>query len=190
MRRGNLRRRVTVFSRPTGTSDFVPAISTHSAARSTIDISGVGFAIGAGLSGGVLAAKFGRRVLQLGALVALTGLFWLWFVLQNQTDFNFWAIMPGMLITGIGAGLIVAALFDIVLSAADGSEVGSASGVLSAVQSISSSLGVAVFGTVFFAQVKLGDVTLGLQNGILVSALLMVLFLAVTPFLPNHQARE
>lgn len=150
----------------------------------------VGFAIGAGLSGAVLAAKFGRGVLQLGAFVALTGLTWLWFVLQNQTDFNFWAIMPGMLITGIGAGLIVAALFDIVLSAADDSEVGSASGVLSAVQSISSSLGVAVFGTVFFAQVKLGDVTLGLQNGILVSALLMVLFLAVTPFLPKHQAKE
>jgi predicted MFS family arabinose efflux permease len=109
-------------------------------------------------------------------------------VLQNQTEFNFWLLVPGMVIAGLGSGLIVAALFDIVLGAADDSEVGSASGVLSAVQSIASSLGVAVFGTVFFGQVKLGAIAQGLQNSLWVSALLMVLFLAVTPFLPKQSA--
>jgi EmrB/QacA subfamily drug resistance transporter len=148
----------------------------------------VGFAIGAGLSGGFLAAKFGRRVLQLGAVIQIVGLVLLWFVLQNQTEFSFWTLVPGMVISGLGSGLIVAALFDIVLGAADDSEVGSASGVLSAVQSIASSLGVAVFGTVFFGQVKLGAITQGLQNSLWVSALLMVLFLAVTPFLPKQSA--
>jgi EmrB/QacA subfamily drug resistance transporter len=148
----------------------------------------VGFAIGAGLSGGFLAAKFGRKVLQIGAALNIVGLALLWLVLQNQTEFNFWLLVPGMVIAGLGSGLIVAALFDIVLGAADDSEVGSASGVLSAVQSIASSLGVAVFGTVFFGQVKLGAITQGLQNSLWVSALLMVLFLAVTPFLPKQSA--
>lgn len=150
----------------------------------------VGFAIGAGLSGGFLAAKFGRRVLQLGAVIQIVGLVLLWFVLQNQTEFNFWTLVPGMVISGLGSGLIVAALFDIVLGAADDSEVGSASGVLSAVQSIASSLGVAVFGTVFFGQVKLGEITMGLQNSLWVSVLLMVLFLLVTPFLPKQSAAQ
>jgi MFS family permease len=126
----------------------------------------------------------------MGAIIELVGLVLLWLVLQNQTDFNFWLLVPGMIITGLGSGLIVAALFDIVLGAADDSEVGSASGVLTAVQSIASSLGVAVFGTVFFAQVKVGDVTQGLQNALWVSALLMVLFLAVTPFLPKQSADQ
>lgn len=150
----------------------------------------VGFAIGAGLSGGFLAAKFGRRVLQLGAVIQIVGLVLLWFVLQNQTEFSFWTLVPGMVISGLGSGLIVAALFDIVLGAADDSEVGSASGVLSAVQSIASSLGVAVFGTVFFGQVKLGEITTGLQNSLWVSVLLMVLFFVVTPFLPKQSAAQ
>jgi EmrB/QacA subfamily drug resistance transporter len=150
----------------------------------------VGFAIGAGLSGGFLAAKFGRKVLQLGAALELVGLALLWLVVQNQTDFNFWTLVPGMVITGLGSGLIVAALFDIVLGAADETEVGSASGVLSAVQSIASSFGVAIFGTVFFAQAKVGAFNQGLLNALWVSALLMVLFLIVTPFLPKESTEQ
>jgi EmrB/QacA subfamily drug resistance transporter len=150
----------------------------------------VGSAIGAGLSGGFLAAKFGRKVLQWGALGQILGVALLWLVIQNQTDFNFWALVPGMLVAGIGSGLMVAALFDIVLGAADESEVGSASGLLSAVQSIASSLGVAVFGTVFFAQVKLGDVNQGLQNALWVSAALMVVFLLISPLLPKKSADQ
>jgi len=146
----------------------------------------VGFAIGAGLSGGFLAAKFGRKVLQLGAGLEIVGLVVLWFVVNSQTEFNFWLLVPGMVITGLGSGLIVAALFDIVLGAADETEVGSASGVLSAVQSIASSLGVAVFGTVFFGQAKLGQINQGLLNSLWVSVGLMVLFLVVTPFLPKQ----
>lgn len=146
----------------------------------------VGFAIGAGLSGGFLAAKFGRKVLQLGAGLEIVGLLVIWFVVNSQTEFNFWLLVPGMVITGLGSGLIVAALFDIVLGAADETEVGSASGVLSAVQSIASSLGVAVFGTVFFGQAKLGQINQGLLNSLWVSVGLMVLFLVVTPFLPKQ----
>lgn len=150
----------------------------------------VGSAIGAGLSGGFLAAKFGRRVLQWGATAQIIGVALLWLVIQNQTDFNFWTLVPGMVISGFGSGLMVAALFDIVLGAADESEVGSASGVLSAVQSIASSLGVAVFGTVFFAQVKLGSTSQGLQNALWVSAGLMVVFLLVSPLLPKNSSAE
>jgi len=146
----------------------------------------VGSAIGAGTSGGFLAAKFGRKVLQWGALVQILGAAVLWLTLQAQGGgFDFWAIVPGLTLTGLGSGLMVAALFDIVLGAADETEVGSASGVLSAAQSIASSLGVAVFGTVFFAQAKLGDFTLGLQNALWILAALMVAFLALSPLLPK-----
>ena len=153
----------------------------------------VGSAIGAGASGGFLAAKFGRKVLQWGATVQILGVAVLWLTLQYSGSFEFWAIVPGMALTGLGSGLMVAALFDTVLGAADETEVGSASGVLSAAQSIASSLGVAVFGTVFFAQINfanpmVSNPTLGLQNALWVLAGLMVAFLAVSPLLPKFSS--
>ena len=47
---------------------------------------------------------------------------------------------------------MIAALFSIVLAAVTDEEAGSASGVLSAVQSIAASVGVALFGTIFFSR--------------------------------------
>ena len=47
--------------------------------------------------------------------------------------------------------MIIAALFSVILAAVEDDGIGSASGVLSAVQSIVGSIGIAVFGLVFFA---------------------------------------
>ncbi len=58
--------------------------------------------------------------------------------------------MPGLLVAGIGFGLIVAPMFDIILASVTDAETGSASGVLNAGQQLASSIGVAVLGTVFF----------------------------------------
>lgn len=57
--------------------------------------------------------------------------------------------MPGVLIVGLGMGLMIAPLFDFILAGVDDHEVGSASGVLNAVQQLGSAVGVAVLGTLF-----------------------------------------
>ncbi len=152
----------------------------------------LGTAIGGALSGAVLAAKLGRAVLQLGAVVQLGAATVLWFQLGSLTEspgpFSIWPLVPAIVVAGVGSGMVIAALFSVILAAVADHEIGSASGVLSAVQSIAGSIGVAVFGSVFFAAVKTGDPDRGFQHALLVQAGLLVVFIALT-FLFPHQPR-
>ena len=145
----------------------------------------IGTAMGGALSGAVLAEKFGIRVLQIGALAQITGAVLLFRALPDMQSFNFWHIAPGMLISGFGTGLVVAALFDAILLAIKDELVGSASGVLSALQSIGSSVGVAIFGTLFFNQVTAGHIDKGFRNALLLQIGLVSTFLLITFFLPK-----
>jgi EmrB/QacA subfamily drug resistance transporter len=145
----------------------------------------LGTAVGGALSGAVLAEKFGTRVLQIGALAQITGALLLFFALPDMQSFNFWHLAPGMFISGFGTGLVVAALFDAILLAIKDELVGSASGVLSAVQSIGSSVGVAIFGTLFFNKVSSGAIDAGFRHALLLQVGLVSLFLVITFFLPK-----
>ncbi|MEI7476728.1 MAG: MFS transporter, partial [Actinomycetes bacterium] len=145
----------------------------------------LGTAIGGALSGAVLADKFGTRVLQFGAIAQIAGALLLFFALPDMQSFSFWHIAPGMLVSGFGTGLVVAALFDAILLAIKDQLVGSASGVLSAVQSIASSVGVAIFGTIFFNKVATGHIDQGFRNSLLLQVGLVSIFLLITFFLPK-----
>jgi len=145
----------------------------------------LGTAIGGALSGAVLADKFGTRVLQFGALAQIIGALLLFKALPDMQSFNFWHIAPGMLVSGFGTGLVVAALFDAILLAIKDELVGSASGVLSAIQSIGSSVGVALFGTVFFNQVTSGQIDKGFRNALLLQVGMVSIFLLITFLLPK-----
>jgi hypothetical protein len=57
---------------------------------------------------------------------------------------------------GLGAGFVFGQLFDIILAGVAMDEVGSASGLLNAVQQLANALGVAVLGTVFFSRLTAG----------------------------------
>ncbi|MEA5366836.1 MFS transporter [Amycolatopsis sp., V23-08] len=146
----------------------------------------LGTAVGGGVSGGLLAAKLGRRVLQAGAVVQLAGVAWLWFALAGDGAFTIWRIVPGSVVAGIGAGIVIAAVFNTVLGAVADDEVGSASGVLSAVQSIGGSVGVAVFSTVFFAGAVAGRVTESFRDALVVQAVVIGLFLLISPLFPRR----
>lgn len=145
----------------------------------------LGTAMGGALSGAVLADKFGTRVLQMGAIAQITGAILLFVALPTMQSFNFWHIAPGMFVSGFGTGLVVAALFDAILLSIKDELVGSASGVLSAIQSIGSSVGVALFGTVFFHQVTSGRIDKGFRDALLLQIGLVTLFLIITFFLPK-----
>lgn len=144
----------------------------------------VGTAIGATLSGAILAARFGRRVLQLGGLVQLGGVGLLWSELLRSPPFSAWHIAPGIGVIGIGAGLVIAALFSIILSALDAKQIGSGSGVLSAAQSIAASIGVAVFASVFFAADPAKRPAAALIATLIVQLVILCTFLAVTFLFP------
>ncbi|MFC8453720.1 MFS transporter [Kitasatospora sp. NPDC057223] len=150
----------------------------------------VGTAIGGAVSGAFLAERIGRSVLQVGPVVQLAGAALLWFELDDSGSFSIWGIVPGVTVCGIGAGLVIAALFSFVLGAVDDDEIGSASGVLSAVQSVGGSIGVAVFGSVFFAQAEAGRFSEGFHHALLVQAGLLTVFLALTVLLPRTARAE
>lgn len=147
----------------------------------------LGSAIGGAISGAFLAEKLGGRLtLQLGAAIQAIGVALLWFALPSTADFSIWQLVPALVISGIGTGLIAAPIFDTVLSTVAPQQSGSASGVLSAVQSVFSSVGVAVFGTVFFNFALKGQSDAGFRNALLVQTIVVVLFVAVTFVLPKR----
>lgn len=83
--------------------------------------------------------------------------------------------------------MVIAALFSFILAAVDDHEIGSASGVLTAVQAVGGAVGVAIFGSVFFDQVKTADFTTGFHHALIVQAGLLMAFLAITFFLPKRE---
>jgi MFS family permease len=150
----------------------------------------LGSAIGGTISGAFLAEKIGGRItLQIGALVQLLGVGLMWIAVPSLSNFSIWQLVPALVVSGIGTGLIAAPIFDTVLSTVDSRQSGSASGVLSAVQSVMSSVGVAIFGTVFFHFAVLGQADAGFRNALIVQNVLLALFAAVSFVLPKRPQR-
>ena len=110
----------------------------------------------AGMVGGtVLVGRLGRHVLHLGLLVIAAGAAVLALTLDGASSVSSWDLLPGLFLIGAGAGASIGQLFQFILSSVSGREVGSASGVLEATQQLSTSLGVAILGTIFLS--GLGD---------------------------------
>ncbi|WP_031162977.1 MFS transporter [Streptomyces durhamensis] len=108
-----------------------------------------GMIVGFGVAQGI--ARFGRAVLQAGALVMAVGVFGVWLTLDMVgSGVGPWQLVPSLLVTGIGLGLLMAPFFDIVLASVEQHETGSASGTMTAMQQLGGAFGVAVLGTAFF----------------------------------------
>ncbi|MGN7860780.1 MFS transporter [Microbacterium sp. 22303] len=145
----------------------------------------IGSAIGGAISGAWLAEKIGRSVLQLGAVSQLAGTALLWFELQQGGTFSIWGIVPGIVLFGAGGGAIIAALFSTILAAVEDDEIGSASGVLSAVQAIASAVGVAIFVSLFYDGLGSGSPSQAFQHTLIVPAIMLTVFFAVSFAFPR-----
>ncbi|MFD4877963.1 MFS transporter [Streptomyces sp. NPDC058420] len=108
-----------------------------------------GMIVGFGIAQGFV--RFGRAVLQAGTAVMALGVFGVWLTLdQAGSGVGAWQLLPSLLVTGVGMGLLMAPFFDIVLASVEQHETGSASGTMTAVQQLGGAFGVAILGTVFF----------------------------------------
>ncbi len=150
----------------------------------------LGMAIGAGVSGALLAPRFGRRVLHAGMAVGAVGIVGVWLTLQVAgPTLTAWDFVPALFVVGLGNGLAVAPLFDIILAGVTGHEVGSASGLLTAVQQLGASVGVAMIGTLFFQLLPRDGFVASLQGASWVVAGLFVLALPLILLLPRYAER-
>jgi EmrB/QacA subfamily drug resistance transporter len=144
----------------------------------------LGTAIGAGFGGAVLAPRFGRLLLQLGTVVTAVGVVLLVALVAHGSATAYWALVPGALLGGLGFGLVVAPLFDVVLAGVDDRAVGPASGILNALQQLSGAFGVALLGTLFFDALGHGHFHRALSKTLWVEAGLCALALVLSPLLP------
>jgi MFS family permease len=151
----------------------------------------LGMAVGAGVGGGMLAPRFGRRVLHAGLLVMLVGVVALLAVIDAQgADLTTLALAAPAFVCGLGSGAIVAPVFAVVLAAVEDHEVGSASGVLSALQQLGAAIGVAVLGTVFFGAVAGDGFATAIERVLWVEAGVLVATAALAFALPREARDE
>jgi predicted MFS family arabinose efflux permease len=110
----------------------------------------VGMIAGMG-AGFALVGRLGRHLLHLGVGIVAAGTVVLALTVTGAHTASTLDLAPGLLLIGLGAGASMGQLFDFILAGVGMDEVGSASGVLEAVQQLSSALGVAALGTIFFS---------------------------------------
>jgi EmrB/QacA subfamily drug resistance transporter len=144
--------------------------------------------------GGMTMAKLGRSVLHAGLAIKAVGVVALYVVLELAgTGVGHLHFTAPLLIAGIGMGMVFVPLFDIILAGVADHEVGSASGILQALQQLGMSLGVAGLGTLFFglvgSQAVAGDFVAAAEPTILVTVALLAAAFAIAFLLPRH-ARE
>ncbi|WP_282702699.1 MFS transporter [Streptomyces sp. CC219B] len=118
-------------------------------------LTGVPFSIAVSVAAGVsvqkLVPRFGRKVLQTGALVLAAGvLLYIWESGHYGLGIAPWQMALPLVVMGVGMGLIVAPLTDAVLSEVPREHAGSASGLINTVQQMGNALGLGLVSVVFF----------------------------------------
>ncbi|MDN0193829.1 MFS transporter [Streptomyces sp. S.PNR 29] len=109
----------------------------------------------AGMSVQKLVPRFGRKVLQAGALVMAAGvLVYVWESERYGLGIASWQMALPLVVMGAGMGLIVAPLTDAVLSQVPREHAGSASGLINTVQQMGNALGLGLVSVVFFGTIS------------------------------------
>jgi EmrB/QacA subfamily drug resistance transporter len=152
------------------------------------------FAVGIALTAPAsypIAQRFGRVAMQAGFGVMGAGLALLALMLHaGAPAVSSWTLVPGELLAGMGMGVALPPLFDFILAGVARDEVGSASGVLNAIQQFGSALGIAVLATIFFAYADHGHSSVSaVTNTTLLALVPLGLATALVFLLPRH-ARE
>jgi EmrB/QacA subfamily drug resistance transporter len=114
----------------------------------------VPFAVSSGIASAMsarLAPRMGKSILNLGALLIVVGIISV-IITLHETGVGVapYQLTPALLVSGLGLGLIIAPLINVILATINTAIAGSASGVLTTTQQIGGAVGVAVVGVVFF----------------------------------------
>ncbi|MFI0713129.1 MFS transporter [Streptomyces inhibens] len=121
-------------------------------------LTGVPFSLACSAAAGIsvqkLVPRFGRKVLQAGALIMLSGaLLYIWEAGRYGTAMQSWQMAPAMLLMGAGMGLIVAPITDSAISEVPAEHSGSASGIFNTTGQLGMALGLALSSVAFFGVV-------------------------------------
>ncbi|WNM38038.1 MFS transporter [Micromonospora halotolerans] len=126
-----------------------------------------------------IAARLGRQVVTVGALVMVVGLYGMWAAAGHGTGW----LVPGLAVDGIGMGIALAPLTTTVLARVSPSHTGAAAGVLATVNQTGNAVGVALIGIVFY---QAADLTGGFRAGLVALVALELALAAVIQLLPKR----
>ncbi len=99
----------------------------------------------------MIAQKFGRVVLQIGALVALAGLVsYAWVVVHYGATASTWIMIAPLVVFGFGFGTLMTPTAPLAIAQAPVEDTGSASGLINTTQQLGYALGAALTALVFF----------------------------------------
>jgi EmrB/QacA subfamily drug resistance transporter len=129
------------------------------------------FSLGAFVGTGIsvpLGIRLGKVVMVTGAVLQSAATVWVLAVVRGQgNDLSTWDLVPALVVSGIGLGLLVVPLVDVALATIPTAEAGAASGAYGTVQQVGAALGVAITGTVFFDVVGTSYDAGSLRSGLL-----------------------
>ncbi len=145
-------------------------------------------AIGGSITSSALLGKIGRHTMHIGIVTMASGLVVVDLVLRSAGGgVTAWHLAGPLAIAGFGMGMVFVPMFDVILAGVAPHELGSASGLLEAIQQLAMSLGIAAVGTVLFdrlggrhgpvAFVGASDQALLVAIGFLVAACIAVFWL-------------
>jgi MFS family permease len=98
-----------------------------------------------------LIGALGRRLVLIGLLITLAGTgYLLALVATSGTSTGSWALVPPLLVVGLGMGTCFGSVYDVTIGDIAADEAGSAGGSLGAVQQLANALGAAAVTTVYF----------------------------------------
>ncbi|HEY1642655.1 MAG TPA: MFS transporter [Streptosporangiaceae bacterium] len=148
-------------------------------------------AVGAGffaamLTAGAMAARLGRQILALGALVTAAGCLLLAAGAGGASSAE---LLPGLAVVGFGIGMVLVPLSAAVLRDVEARHAGAASGVLATFQQVGGALGVAVIGVIFYRGLHGGTFPHAFTISLCVLAALTLLTAGLVQALPRGSAR-
>lgn len=118
------------------------------------------------LIGSIVSSRLGARWLKerivSGLVLMFGGIFWLRIEINSVVDVvDHWALLPPLMISGVGLALSIAPLFQTILAGVPVRDAGAGSGALQAIQQAGGALGIAIVSQIFFS-----SVSTGMQSGL------------------------
>ncbi|MFF7730612.1 MFS transporter [Streptomyces sp. NPDC008001] len=118
----------------------------------------IAVSVAAGMSVQKLVPRFGRKVLQAGAVVMAAGvLTYIWEADRYGAGIASWQMALPLIVMGAGMGLIVSPITDAILSEVPREHAGSASGLINTTMQLGNALGLGLVSVAFFSVVDDAD---------------------------------
>jgi EmrB/QacA subfamily drug resistance transporter len=120
------------------------------AGLTTIPLS-VGAAITSALSARIV-PRFGKWTISIGAGLLALGVLGIILTLDARGEaVSSFDLIPSFVVSGLGLGMVIAPMLNVILAGVPGRDAGSASGVLTTFQQLGGAVGIAVIGVIFFS---------------------------------------